>query len=173
MMLSLAEALRLVARRPNQPLAFDTEALTEPGRALSLVVSFDVGAHMCGWWANADYDRCFHLSVTHPGVGTERVQLPEAQGGGFVRRRKLETPTDAEVWAVAVAAWGEANARLTWTEPACAPGDPYRLPNVVHVRLFVDERMRPFMPLGEVYTLKPTVQSPPKIIDGRLGADVR
>lgn len=171
--LALDEAFRLVARHPNRPLVFDCEALTEPGRPVSLVLSYDVGHHACGWWANADYDRCYHLSITHPASGTERVKAPAVQGGGWVYRRKLETPTDAEVWAWAVEAWGEQNARLTWTEPACAPGDPYRLPNVVHVRLFVDEHGQPFMPLGEVYTLRPTRQSPAKIIDGRLGADVR
>lgn len=171
--MSLADVLHIVAAHPNRPLAFGTESITEPGRDLLLSVSFDVGAHAVGWWANADYDRCFHIGVSFPGEGTELVKVPAALGGGLRERRKLETPTDAEVWAVAVKAWGEANARLTWTEPAAPPGDPYRLPNVVHVRLFVDEYMRPFMPLGEVYHLRPTGQSPAKIIDGRLGADVR
>ncbi len=165
--------LLAVRARPNHIARFDTMALLEPDRPTVVMVSFDVGHHACGWWANADYERCWHLSITHVGEGIERVRLPPAHGGHIATRPKLETPSDAEVWAWAKTAWGENNARMSWTEPAAPPNDPYRLPNIVHVRLFVDRHDQPFMPLGEVYHIRPTVESPAKIVDGRLGADVK
>lgn len=168
----LADLQAQARLRPGEMFRLTADARLEPGRPTSVGISFDEGHHASGWWANADYERCYHLSLTHPGDGVEWVTLPESMGRGRAQRQKLETPSDAEVWEWALVMWGH-NARLTWTEPAAPPGDAYRLPNVVHVRLFVDEHDRPFMPLGEVYHLRPTVQSPPKIIDGRLGADVR
>jgi hypothetical protein len=165
--------LRQVLRTPNTPIRFQKHAQTDRDGQVSLVLSFDEGYHQSGWWANADYERCFHLSVAMLSEGEERVTMPEQYGGGWMLRRKMETPSDAEVWAWAVLVFGAEHARMTWTEPAAPPGDKYRLPNVVHVRLFLDENLVPFMPLGEVYHLKPTAESPAKILDGRMGADVR
>ncbi len=148
-----------------------TTGITDPDRPTHIIVTVDVGPHASGWWANADYDLCWHLSVSHPTGKTELVQIP----GTFelARRPRLEAPTDDEVRAWATAFFAD-SARLGWLEPPVGPGDRYRLPGVGHFRLFVDrETGEPILPTGEVYTLRPWAGSPPKIIDGRLGADVR
>lgn len=122
----------------DQRLRTVTTALTEPGRATSVLFTFDVGYHSSGWWKNAEYERCWHLSLTHPtGV----------LGGN-------ESPADAEVRA-----WAEAffvdDATKAWIEPPASTLDPHRLPNVAHVRVFVDEHGQAIIPEGEVYALKP------------------
>jgi hypothetical protein len=73
-------------------------------------------------------------------------------GGGV--GYQLETVSDDEARA-----WGRVvyrkDASMAWFEPAASIFDPYRAPNVVHLRLFYDRTMQPFMPEGEPYTLKP------------------
>lgn len=110
-------------------------------------------------------------AVSHPTGDIDLVQIP----GTLVlqRRRRLEAPTDPEVRAWATAFFGD-DARMGWLEPASSTLDPHRLPGVTHFRLFINrETGEPFIPSGEVYHLKPWAESPPKILDGRLGADVR
>lgn len=147
-------------------------ALTEPGRLTSVLLTLDHGYHASGWWANADYDRCWHLSITHPLDETELVQVPGTLE--LVRRQRCEAPSDVEMQAWARRFFVDA-ARHAWIEPAAGVGDRYRLPNIAHVRVFLDPATgEPFTPTGEVYHLRPLDGlSPPKVIDGRLGADVR
>lgn len=114
------------------------------------------------------------MSVSHPDpAGRERRVVPPALGGGTILGPKVETPTDAEVRAWARACYG-AEACWAWLEPAASALDPYRMPNIVHLRLYYDAQMRPFMPAGEVSTLKPLEGlSPPKITEGAAGGDAR
>jgi hypothetical protein len=55
--------------------------------------------------------------------------------------------------------WGRAafggEVTKAWIEPPASALDLYRLPNVGHVRLFLDRESRPILPEGEVYHLKP------------------
>jgi hypothetical protein len=128
-----------------------TSALLEPGRWTSLALTFDTGYHSCGWWKNGNYDRCWHLSVSHP---TE-IQL--------------ETPDEKEVYTWASLLWGN-DARKAWIEGAASVFDPHRLPNVVHARLWVDEHDQPVIPEGEVYQpLRPWSE---KVLES-IGGDVR
>ena len=164
--------------RGNEPLtcplhALQTTAITEPGRPTQLRCSFDYAYHGSGWFKNSDFEQCLHVSVSHVDRGkTEVRHIPPDLGGGTVVGPKLETPSDAEVRAWARAFFGE-HERIAWLEPEASVLDPYRMPNIVHVRLYYDQEMRPFMPDGEVYTLKPLVGvSPPKILDG-AGGDIR
>ena len=87
----------------------------------------------------------------------------------------LETPSDDEVRAWGLVFYGPEHAPKAWFEPAASIFDPYRMPNVVHLRLFLDKGGRPFIPRGEVYKLRPFTDgsSPKKITEGRAGADVR
>ena len=155
-----------------------TTAITEPGRPTFVCVTFDVGYHNSGWWANADYNRCWHISISHTGDGYAAAarRLPTrlievGPDGGL--RRKVEAPEDRETRAWARAFFG-ADARLGWMEPPASTLDPYRLPGVAHYRLFAHpETGVPFLPDGEVYHLRPYSGSPAKILDGRLGGDVR
>lgn len=61
------------------------------------------------------------------------------------------------------------DARKAWIEGAASPLDPYRRPNVVHARLFVDDHDQIVIPRGEVYDLRPWS---PKVLE-TIGGDVR
>jgi hypothetical protein len=155
----------------------DTSAILEPGRPTRVMLTFDFDYHGSGWFANSDYDRCLHLSLSHPLPDRPAVirPLPQDLGPGVAAGLDLETPSDDEARA-----WGlvffRRYAQWAWFEPAVGPGDPYRSPNVVHLRLYFDKATkRPILPRGEVYELRPWADgtSPKKITEGRAGADVR
>lgn len=137
------------------------------------MLSLDVGAHASGWWVNSDFERCLHLSASHPRIGRRRF-YPANEVAGAHLGYDLDVPTDDEARA-----WGRVvfrrHAAKAWFEPAAAVGDPYRSPGVVHLRLFLDQADRPIVPVGEVYTLHPWADgtSPKKVTEGRAGADVR
>lgn len=155
----------------------DTTTITEPGRKVRLMVSRDVGYHGSGWFANSDWDENLHLSVSHPRPGLARLYRARADLGmprdwtGV----DLETPTDDEVRSWGLVFYGPEHAPKAWFEPAASVFDPHRIPNVVHLRLFLDRNGRPFIPNGEPYTIRPWADgsSPRKVTEGRLGADVR
>ena len=119
-----------------------------------MLCTFDVGHHASCWWKNAQYEQCLHVSVSHPSAV----------------RSELGSPSDAEQRA-----WGraffQADAPKAWVEPPASTLDPYRLPNVTHLRLFYNSDMEPFIPQGEVYHLVPWGDDDP-ILD-RAGGDVR
>lgn len=136
---------------PDKRTQLLVSALREPGRWTRLTLTFDHGYHASGWWKNEQYDRCWHLSISHP---TELA---------------IETPDEAEVYEWARLLWRD-DARKAWVEGAASTLDPYRLPNVVHARLFVDEHDQPIIPEGEVYT--PLRPWSPKVLL-TIGGDVR
>ena len=166
----------------NRPLdcprhLLDTTAITEPGRKTRVLLSHDVGYHNSGWFANSDYESALHLSVSHP-----RPEIPAVYRArpelGIPRDcigMDLETPADDEVRAWGLVFYGPDHAPKAWFEPAASRFDPYRSPNVVHLRLFLDKGGRPIIPRGEPYKIRPWADgsSPKKITEGRLGADVR
>jgi len=155
----------------------DTTAITEPGRPCRVLLSLDVGYHNSGWWANSDYESCLHLSVSYP--RPQIARLYRARPGLGVSQdytgMDLETPPDDEVRTWGLVFFGPDDAPKSWFEPAASVFDPYRSPNVVHLRLFLDKAGHPFLPSGEPYTIRPWADgsSPRKITEGRLGADVR
>jgi hypothetical protein len=153
----------------------DTTAITEPGRPVRLLISVDVGYHQSGWFANSDYEKCLHLSVSYPRPDRPRLYLPgTANLAAPVLGQDVEAPEDREVRA-----WGRVffreHAPLSWLEPAVGLLDPHRFPGVVHLRLYLDQAGQPMIPRGEVYHLLPFEDgtSPVKVTEGRLGADVR
>jgi hypothetical protein len=155
----------------------DTTSITEPGRPVRVLVSLDVGYHNSGWFANSDYESCLHLSVSYPRPHLAKL-YPARPGTGLHTPRvgmDLETASDEEVRAWGLVFFGPEHAPKAWFEPAASVFDPYRSPNVVHLRLFLDKAGRPFIPSGEPYTIRPWADgsSPRKITEGRLGADVR
>lgn len=145
-----------------------TTAITDPGRLTRLALSLDYDYHQSGWFANHQFDRCLHLSLSHP-----RPDRPAQPIRGYVGRTP-EVPSDREA-----AMWGRVvfsrYAPLALYEPAVGPGDPYRTQGVVHLRLWLDQTGRPIKPTGEVYHLRPYPDgsSPLKIVEGRCGADIR
>lgn len=147
----------------------DTTAILEPGRPTRIMLSFDHDYHRSGWFANSEWEQNLHLSLSHPRPDRLRWYQHVGQMG-----MDAETPADDEARAWGRVFYGQAYP-MAWFEPAVGPDDPYRMPGVVHLRLFVNGRGEPFMPTGEPYTLRPFADgsSPPKILDGRAGADVR
>lgn len=147
---------------------WDTSALTEPGRPTRVLFSLDFGYHGSGWFANSDFERCLHLSISHK---------PETIRDGEVA--KPIAPSDEEVRAWGVAAFGE-DRHKALVEPPASPLSidvlvERRSPGVAHIRLWLDRDGNPIKPEGEVYHLRPWDDgtSPEKIMEGRLGADVR
>lgn len=147
---------------------WDTTALTEPDRPTRVMFSLDHDYHASGWFANSDFDRCLHLSISHKpdAIAIGETAAPIA-------------PTDAEIRAWGIAAFGE-DRRLALVEPPASPLSidvlyERRSPGVAHIRLWLDQQGNPIKPEGEVYHLKPWDDgtSPLKITEGRAGADVR
>lgn len=177
--------LRHVRAHPwpgNVPLdcpahTLDTTAITEPGRKCRVLISVDVGYHNSGWFANSDYESCLHLSVSYPRPEIPRAYRarPELGMHNDYTGMDLETPADEEVRAWGLVFYGTEHAPKAWFEPAASVFDPHRMPNVVHLRLFLDKAGRPFIPKGEPYNIRPWADgsSPKKITEGRLGADVK
>jgi len=132
----------------------DTTAILEPGRLIRLMLSFDIGYHGSGWFANSEWDQNLHLSLSHPKVDAPLVST------GY----QLETVSDEEARAWGRVVFSE-HAPKAWFESAASVFDPHRLPNVVHLRLFYDRDAQPFIPTGEPYTLKPWADgsSPEKV----------
>lgn len=155
----------------------DTTAITEPGRPLRALLSLDYGYHRSGWFANSDYEQNLHISLSHPRPELPHLWTPGKPDLGFagVPVSQLETVSDDEARAWGRAVFGK-HCTKAWFEAAASTFDPYRMPNVVHLRLFLErDSLRPFVPEGEPYSLRPWADgsSPAKIVDGRLGADVR
>ncbi len=155
----------------------DTSAITEPGRKTRVLLSHDVGYHASGWFANSEYESCLHMSVSHPRPEIPKAYRarPELSMPSDYVGMDLETPSDDEVRAWGLVFFGTGDAPKSWFEPAASVFDPYRMPNVVHLRLFLDQAGRAFIPAGEPYSIRPFADgsSPKKITEGRLGADVR
>lgn len=159
----------------NRPLmdrrhAIDTTCILEPGRPIRLMLSFDVGYHGSGWFANSEWEQNLHLSLSHPKVDAPlepkkampEIGIPEGTVG-----YQLETVSDEEARSWGQVIFGE-DAPKAWFEPAASVLDIHRAPNVVHLRLFYDEHMRPFMPEGEPYSLRPwTDGTSPEKVYGR------
>jgi hypothetical protein len=131
--------------------------MIEKGRPLRLMLSFDFGYHGSGWFANSEWEQNLHLSLSHPQIDRPQIWLPGKPELGLADgpKTQLETVSDDEARAWGEAIFGPENAMMSWFEPAASTLDPYRSPNVVHLRLFYDENMQPFVPAGEPYDLKP------------------
>ena len=124
-----------------------TFALLEPDRPVCVFYTYDHGYHASGWWRNSDYERCYHLSLSHP------VFDPAG------RFSHPEPPSDAETREWATAAW-PTDWQKAWLEPPASVLsidvlEGRRRPGVSHVRLFLDVHLEPILPEGEVYNLKP------------------
>lgn len=136
----------------------DVAGVTEPELQVVLQLTRDRMHHSVGWWRNAEYEYCWHLSMS------VRDRLAWA---AYKARGSLATPEDApdveefphaerRYWAEA---FFRAEQRMLWVEPG---GTDPRLTRqeaidrakLLHLRLFLDpETFQPFIPEGEVYTL--------------------
>lgn len=108
-----------------------------PEQTCAVLFTRDVGHHMGGWWKNPDYERCWHLSLSHRALPADVMMAADP---------KLNE-------AIARAFFGE-DAVKCWIEPAAS--DHGRLREVWHYRLFCDAGWQPIMPRGEVYSRENT-----------------
>lgn len=134
-----------------------TTGAVEPELTVSLSFSRDRMHHSVGWWRNAEYEYCWHLSVAAKVVdGASQEAWSDATFEPFPH-------DELRYW---VAAFYGKDIDKTWTEPGGT--DPRLTPaerrvhaTMWHVRLFLHPEMLspagepfyPFIPKGEVYTL--------------------
>lgn len=122
-----------------------------------LQLSRDRMHHSVGWWRNAEYEYCWHLSISARTLEVEhaaraRIVLPNME-----RDSMVALPAGEETY------WGRLffadHAEKVWhepggTDPRLSPVEKRRYSNIVHLRLFLDpETFEPFIPKGEVYDL--------------------
>lgn len=120
-----------------------------------LLLTRDRMHHSVGWWRNAEYEYCWHLSISaRPATDAQlaRIGLREARDVGFV-----DLERDEETY------WGRLffaeHAGKVWhepggTDPRLTLEEAHRHRSISHLRLFLDpETFEPFIPRGEVYDL--------------------
>lgn len=137
---------------------FDTcvPSRTEPDEAwVSIVFSRDRMHHSVGWWRNADYEYCWHLSLALFDGTDARMALSGLKKWNELREYKVPQ-REENYWGRLF--FGE-HADKVWhepggTDPRLTPAEKLRRANMVHLRLFMDpETFEPFAPEGEVYQL--------------------
>lgn len=127
-------------------------AHSTPELALSLTLSRDRMHHSVGWWRNAEYEFCWHLSM---GVKDARALLGGQAGWDSYGFEEIPRE-EVRYWSRLI--FGEHVDKL-WTEPGGTDPRLLRQEQIdhakfIHQRLFLDpETKEPFIPKGEVYTL--------------------
>ncbi len=132
---------------------------TEPELVLSLTLSRDRMHHSVGWWRNAEYEYCWHLSMA--------AKVREAAEGGqetWAAAPFEQVPrAEARYWAHAVfrdhvdKLWFEPGG----TDPRLTREEARAHATMWHLRLFLEPKILdargepfvPFIPAGEVYDL--------------------
>lgn len=119
-----------------------TPAATEPDLTMTLQITKDRMHHSVGWWRNAEYEYCFHLSIA---------------GWETNGSRPTSIPRDEErYWTHAFfpvhfnKVWHEPGG----TDPRLTRQEALEKRHIIHQRVFLDpETFEPFVPTGEVYEL--------------------
>jgi hypothetical protein len=132
--------------------AFGQRQDVSPGRtddeiALIFLLSKDRMHHSVGWWRNAEYEYCWHLSMS----AWDRLAKVRGEGA------PVDIPrVEERYWAHAFfpeqfdKLWHEPGG----TDPRLTPLEKRRNRHISHLRLFLDpETFEPFIPTGEVYEL--------------------
>lgn len=132
--------------------------VTEPDLAVSIAFSRDRGHHSSGWWRNAEYEYCWHLSLAAKAYDKTLTQRQW-------RAAAFEHFPHDELRYWSQAFFGD-DLKMAWLEPGGT--DPNLTPEarrihatMWHVRVFMEPRLldargEPFracMPKGEVYDL--------------------
>lgn len=133
----------------------DVTGRTEPELAVRLLLSKDKMHHSVGWWRNAEYEYCWHLSISAWDRGNRSLVIP---GRPLKDEADPEDVPEAEERYWTFAFFPEHYDKL-WhepggTDPRLTPEEKMRHRHFVHLRLFLEpETFEPFIPKGEVYTL--------------------
>jgi hypothetical protein len=137
-----------------------TTAATTPELTVCLLLSRDKMHHSVGWWRNAEYEYCWHLSLS----ARDRLAFAARRPSGYE-----ELPQDeVRYWATLI--FGEHVDKL-WnepggTDPRLEPAEKRRNALIWHLRLFLDpETKQPFIPTGEVYHLTRWLPITPDKVD--------
>lgn len=134
----------------------DVVAVTTPELLVRLLLSRDKMHHSVGWWRNAEYEFCWHLSLS---AVDRSVVTSGQQPTGYE-----ELPHDeVRYWARLI--FGEHIDKL-WnepggTDPRLTRTEKRRNALIWHLRLFLEPEILdrrgephvPFVPRGEVYDL--------------------
>lgn len=120
-----------------------------------LLLTRDRMHHSVGWWRNAEYEYCWHLSISaRPAEEARlaRIGLRPAREVGFVDLGKREETYWGRLFFAdhADKVWHEPGG----TDPRLTPAEKRLHGKMSHLRLFLDpETFEPFSPSGEVYEL--------------------
>jgi hypothetical protein len=134
------------------------DSRAEPELVVSLLLSRDKMHHSVGWWRNAEYEYCWHLSIS----AVERLHYA-AMSREVKRTGQRMTPIFEECPREDVRHWSQlifgAHIDKLWnepggTDPRLSAEERRRNALIWHLRLFLDpETFEPFIPTGEVYDL--------------------
>lgn len=134
----------------------DLPSRTNPAEVwVRLLLTRDRSHHSSGWWRNAEYEFCWHLSISARPSADCRLAalgLKKPDEVGYVDLPKLEeTYWGRLVFGVhADKVWHEPGG----TDPSLTAAEARRNRSISHLRLFLDpDTFEPFIPSGEVYDL--------------------
>lgn len=120
-----------------------------------LMLTRDRMHHSVGWWRNAEYEYCWHLSISSREALAFRMGLAGLKLSHEVPYVPLEK-TEEMYWG---RLFFQNHADKVWhepggTDPRLTREEKVRNRAICHLRLFLDpETFQPFMPQGEVYQL--------------------
>jgi hypothetical protein len=130
----------------------DIDSLKEPELAIRLLFTKDRMHHSVGWWRNAEYEYCWHLSIS----AWDKATLTPDKGPSRTSEPEDVPDLDERYWTWAI--FSE-DANKVWhepggTDPRLTPTEKMKHRHFVHQRLFLDpETFEPFVPTGEVYDI--------------------
>lgn len=129
------------------------QGAVEPELQISLLFSRDKMHHSVGWWRNAEYEYCYHLSISAQSMETDWSshkweQVPRAEARYWTH---AFFPRDYDK------VWMEPGG----TDPRLTKEDARMFATFWHMRVFLEpqilssigEPFVPFIPKGEVYDL--------------------
>lgn len=124
--------------------------------AISVLFSRDRMHHSVGWWRNAEYEYCYHLSLSALAIGDYRRLKLSTKVESFTPHAVDIPDEEVRFWAHLIfgkyvnLAWHEPGG----TDPRLSPEEARDRAHFVHLRVFMHPlTMQPFIPRGEVYHL--------------------
>lgn len=132
----------------------DLPSRTNPEEVwVRLLLTRDRMHHSVGWWRNAEYEYCWHLSISaRPAVQARLARIGLAEEVGYVDLDQAEETYWGRLFFAEHAGkvWHEPGG----TDPRLTRAEAHRNRAISHLRLFLDpETFEPFIPRGEVYDL--------------------
>lgn len=119
---------------------------------IRLLFSRDKMHHSSGWWRNAEYEFCWHLSIS----AWDAATIEEGIGPQYTSDPEDVPESQERYWTHAFfphdfnKVWHEPGG----TDPRLTPAEKMKHRHFVHQRLFLDpETFEPFVPTGEVTDL--------------------